>query len=243
MKRIVIGITLVALLLGLVAVAQAAMNKDQEIALQSARAYIKEFIPQIKFAQKVDVEKLIEGILAAPPELLPDGVMKVGSDYALYYRDDPAYSGCSRHTFGWYSETVGCGALYPLVYGARYFGCHASARCTGCSSPHTNVPIGWKIHIPDSFGRVGFWLNWPYPPTGSVITTGGLYYTNPSHNWDHMPHAYVFLWRLPFPISLYVTCDGASTTMVVRELYVILWEDWCHGGDHDWNDFVVAVFH
>ena len=245
MKRIIIGVTLLALLLGLVVIVQGATSKNQEIALQVARNYIKQLLPQIKFAKKVDVNKLVGTILATPPEVCPEGVIKVGSVYALYYQDDPANSGCSKHTFGWYSERVGCGALYPLVYGRRLMNCRLTENCS-CASPHSNAPIGWQIQIPSTFGAVGFWLNWPYPPTGSYISSGGLYYTNLAHNWDRMRHALVFHWNLPFPITLYVTCDGSGTTMTVHELYLITFEDWCHlaePGGPDWNDFTVALFH
>jgi len=240
MKRIVIGVTLLALLLGLVVVVQGATSKSQQVAAQVATEYLQELLRQIKFAQKVDIQKLIPEIKG--PILIPEGLINVGSNYAMCYQDDPAYhsGGRARHTFGWYSESVGCGALYPLVYGDRFKPCSLA--------PDTSASMPWggclgKVNIPDHFGTVGFWLNWAYPPTGSVIATGGLYFTNPGRNWDGIPHAYVFHFVFPFPISVVVECDGGSTTMTVHEVYVITWEDWCHGGDNDQNDFLVALFH
>jgi len=243
MKRIVVGFALLALLVGLVTAAQGATARDQQVAAQMATEYLQELLQQIKFAQEVDMEQLLSELR---PIVIPEGLIEVGSYYSLYYKDDPAYAsvGHAYHTMGWYSETLTCGALYPLVYGVRYRPCNLTQDYSA-SSPYGIGSIGWKVQIPNAFGAVGFWLNMPYGPTGSNINVGGHYFTNPSRNWDGQPHAFIWYFQLPFPVVLLVTCDGSPTptTMTVHEVYVITWEDWCGGGDHDWNDFLMALFH
>ena len=241
MKRILIVSTLLVLLVGWAAAVQGAASRDQRVAAQVATEYLQKLLQQIKFAQKVDMQQLLSELR---PIVIPEGLIKVGSYYALYYRDDPAYAstGHAYHTMGWYSETLTCGTLYPLVYGVRYRPCNLTQDYSA-SSPYSIGSIGWKVQIPNAFGAVGFWLNMPYGPTGSNINVGGHYFTNTGRNWDHQPHAFIWHFTLPFPVVLLVTCDGSPTTMAVREVYVITWEDWCGGGDHDWNDFLMALFH
>ncbi len=172
----------------------------------------------------------------------PDCTIPAGR-YCLYYSEDPEWTGTQAyHTFGWYSEKVGCGALYPIVRGQTYDRCTQDpipgvdpAKVLPCLTP------GWGVWFPPPFERIGFWLNNPYSPKGAHIYTGGHYFTCTPRNWDGLQHAYIYeatfvlkeVCEAPTTTLVRCWCDCNCTLPKTGKMYLIFWEDWCKGGDWD----------
>jgi hypothetical protein len=238
---IIIGISLLVLLIALSAAVQAQLTQpislfgDQGTARKVADAFVAKLSPCVQNPQFVGLEKCT----------LPAG------GYCLYYEDDPAYlsTGKAFHSFGWYSETIGCGALYEVVRGIYYDPCTHARSYT---APHTVLPPdrAWGLVIPPSFKEEGFWLNNPYGPKGTYITVGGHYFTCQNRNWDGMRHCFIFKYNF-VPGTCHCICESAlgecnpkrdqGATWQPATLYVLVWEDWCGLGDHDWDDFVAGL--
>ena len=170
--------------------------------------------------------------------------------YCLFYTNDPTLppEPGSYHTFGWYSEEVGCGGLYVIVRGRYYDRCNPAKFMPG-PDPWAVLPCeGWGLVIPAVFKKIGFWLNNPYSPTGAHPYTGGHYFTCKTRNWDGLSHAYIYqatyewkeVCRAMTPALVKCKCDCCMPTPR-GTMYLIFWEDWCKGGDWDWNDFMVAL--
>lgn len=168
--------------------------------------------------------------------------------YCLYYTEGPDRTEpTAYHTFGWYSETLGCGALYPIVRGQTY------DRCTQNPIPGLDpasvlpCSTGWGLSIPAIFGEIGFWLNHPYPPLGKFSSTGGHYFTCTPRNWDGLQHVYIYSVHYNLKPCLIGTtpkrcmCDCDCVLPDKGVMYLLFFEDWCRGGDWDWNDFMVAL--
>ncbi len=168
--------------------------------------------------------------------------------YCMYYAEDPARRppGRAFHYFGWYSLTVGCCALYPIVRGVYYDPCLLTP--TLGPDPATVLPPNpaWMVKIPDRFGPHGFWLDNQYSPLGNFIGTGGLYFCDPAKNCDApTQHFFIYTARYTSNPGTRCTCkcDGQPPRPIPPSgtIYLIFCEDWCHGGDWDWNDFSVAL--
>lgn len=169
--------------------------------------------------------------------------------YCLYYANDPKLSGtfaeASLHDFGWYSEAVGCGALYEVVHGVDYTPCLLKPD-PRCASPAKVLPPdpAWAITIPKDSVPVGLWLNAPYDPRGALIKLGGLYYT--CRKWNRDGKAHSFIYKVEYELvsaKCPCICDGSPGPGLPAkgEAFLIFWEDGCGGGDMDWNDFMAAL--
>ena len=157
--------------------------------------------------------------------------------YCMYYQDDPAWApGGSHHGFGWYPCKTKCSALYQLVEEPTRNCCFNQVIN---SAPHQIMPpaSGIVFQIPPEFAPAGFYLN---TPEGRTFTQG-LYYTDLTRNRDGISHVCIF--RVEYkPKDCSCPCDrNGKTRPIDNVMYVMVWEDWCGGGDSDWDDFVVAL--
>ena len=157
--------------------------------------------------------------------------------YCMYYSDDPAWApDGSHHGFGWSPCKLKCGALYQLVEEPTSTCCFNQVTY---HAAHEVVPPspGTVFQIPPTFGSAGFYLNMPDPHP----YTQGLYFTDTSRNQDGIRHAWIFEVEYK-PGECKCQCHRPGDSRVIPNImYVLVWEDWCGGGDGDWNDFVVAL--
>lgn len=221
MKRTVVYLMLLAILLvaALGSIGLARSNQD--------RAYD---------TAKLLLESLRPCVLGyGEPKLVQNPCFPAGC-YCMYYRDDPAWAPNEYHGFGWYPCNQRCSALYELVEEPTRDCCFNNLRS---NSPHEVLPPavpGIVFQIPTTLAPAGFYLNNPYGQPG----TQGLYYTQTSRNMDGLQHAYIF--KVEFkPGECMCVCNQRRTQPIDNVLYVIVWEDWCGGGDNDWNDFAAAL--
>ena len=169
------------------------------------------------------------------PQLVQNPCFPAGC-YCMYYRDDPAWDPEEIHGFGWYPCKIGCSALYQLVEEPTWDCCFLQNFHS--NSPHHVLPPapGIVFQIPATHAPAGFYLNNPYGHEGIQ----GLYYTQTSRNTDGLQHAYIF--KVEFkPGECKCPCNQKPTQLIDNVLYILVCEDWCGGGDKDWNDFVVVL--
>ena len=156
--------------------------------------------------------------------------------YCMYYQDDPALAPKEIHGFGWYPCNTKCSALYELVEEPTRDCCFNNVVY---HAPHEVLPstsYGRVFQIPTTLAPAGFYLNNPY----GQPRIQGLYYTQASRNTDGLQHAYIF--KVEFnPGGCKCLCNKKETKPIGNTMYVIVFEDWCGGGDNDWNDFVAAL--
>jgi hypothetical protein len=166
--------------------------------------------------------------------------------YCMYYAEDPTLitKPGAYHDFGWYSFRTGCCAEYKIVRGIYYDPCLFTPTW-GPDPPRVLPPApAWMVKIPARFGPHGFWLNNQYPPNRPYINTGGHYFCDPAKGCDPgVRHMIMYKARYKATQTNYCKCDGHEAQKMAESgtVYLIFWEDWCKGGDWDWNDFRVAL--
>ena len=222
MKRSVVYLTLLAILmvaaLGSIGLAQS----NQDKAYDTARLLLESLRPCV-----LDYGNL---------QLVQNPCFPAGC-YCMYYQDDLAWTPKEYHGFGWYPCNTKCSALYELVEEPTRDCCFDELIPHAPNAVLPPAP-GRFFQIPTTHAPAGFYLNNPYGRQGIQ----GLYYTQTNRNTDGLQHAYIF--KVEFkPGECKCKCEQSGLTSVnyiSNVLYVLIWEDWCGGGDNDWNDFAAA---
>lgn len=159
-----------------------------------------------------EISKVIsDSEITKPIEILPRGRYE-----ATILLEDSSLQ--DKNEFGFYYPPspdccCGCRALYRLFDGPDGVG--------------KSVKFDTRDNLQVTPDKFGLWLNSPAPHQDWHRRIGGLYYSEKELNVDNFRHILIYKLQLQHaPNWVY---------------YLIICEDWCHGGDRDYNDMVVWI--
>ncbi len=137
-----------------------------------------------------------------------------GGEYraTILYEDPTAFQDVTEIGFYYPCQSQSsCGALYRLFDGEDTSG--------------SSVVFDTRYNSSDTSSDFGLWLNVPANlKDPSFRPWGGLYHSEASMNCDLVPH--ILIYTLPLP---------------KETMYLCLFEDWCQGGDMDYNEFIILL--